>query len=525
MGIWSKKSMAVLQAEDDDAGAVFRTIERRHAHALRLALAPNEREIHRGMTAAERDEERRVTVDVTSLAAQIRSETQLPRPDLARIARLGEQLAGAKAARSAARDRLFARDPALAVWRGLGGAAGAAEALAALGSPTPVLAQFVVGDDDLLVVITRGQRSAPLEQRAYVAHVDARTVTQRITQALDPVAIRDGASWRKAGLEVVKLFPPSAWSAIASAPHVLIAPDDVLWHVPFEALPVEEGVLGDRAAVRYVGSATSLLPPPDTAPKLSAAPLVVAAPELTAAAKERMSATAPDWNVRADAGADAEARAAASTVGVAAEAVLAGAAATEISFRERAAAASLLHVAAPFRVNSASPLFSPILLGGDANAATADRDGLLEAREVFDLNLHAGAVVFTDGAALSMRAAALALGVVRWAWRAAGVPAIVAPRWSADPAATKTLLNEFYKQIGEGQSVDDALRRAQTAVRARQETSAPYFWAGWMVVGAPERTKGEERAEKTKHGGTEITESLYSGEDLDERSLPKRRLR
>jgi hypothetical protein len=153
----------------------------------------------------------------------------------------------------------------------------------------------------------------------------------------------------------------------------------------------------------------------------------------------------------------------------------------------------MLHVAAPFRVNSASPLFSPILLGSDAPATAADRDGLLEARELFDLDLHARFAVFTDGAALSMRAAAPTVEIVRWAWRAAGVPAIILPRWAADPAATTILLDEFYKRVKQGMSVDEALQRARDVVRSREDMGAPIFWAGWMLLGPPEKT---ERTEK-----------------------------
>ena len=182
--------LAILQAETGDADAAFQTVERRHAHALRIALAPNERDIHRGTTDAERDEERRVTVDVTSIAAQIRSETQLPRPDAARIARLVERLAAAKNARTAARQKLFNRLPQLAVWRGLGRAADAAEALAPLGSPAPLLIEFIVGDEDLLAVVI-DQVDCCLRSRAYVARVESRILTQRITQAVDPATLRN----------------------------------------------------------------------------------------------------------------------------------------------------------------------------------------------------------------------------------------------------------------------------------------------------------------------------------------------
>jgi hypothetical protein len=147
-------------------------------------------------------------------------------------------------------------------------------------------------------------------------------------------------------------------------------------------------------------------------------------------------------------------------------------------------------------VNSASPLFSPLLLGGDATASAPDRDGTLEARELFDLELHARAAVFTDGAALSMRAAAPALDTVRWAWRAAGVSSIVVPRWRSDSTATSMFLEDFYQQVKEGAAVDDALQHASATVRANEEMRAPFYWAGWLLLGTPERADRRGNTEK-----------------------------
>ena len=145
---------------------------------------------------------------------------------------------------------MFNRLPQLAVWRGLGRAADAAEALAPLGSPAPLLIEFIVGDEDLLAVVI-DQVDCCLRSRAYVARVESRILTQRITQAVDPATLRNLDAWHDAAIELVKLFPAAAWTAVANAPRVLIAPDDVLWHVPFEALPVEGGTpLGDRTIVR-----------------------------------------------------------------------------------------------------------------------------------------------------------------------------------------------------------------------------------------------------------------------------------
>ena len=492
--------LAVLQAESGDGRAAFTTVERRRAHALRIVLAANDVDIHRGMTDAEREEERRLTIDVITLAAQIRNETALPHPDGARVARLSEQLVSAKSARTAARQKLFTRLPALAVWRGLAGTADTAAALGPLVPNSPLLAEFIVNDEDLLVVLVGQSAEGALRTDAYVAHVESRDLTERITRALQPASLRDADAWQSAAVDLVKLFPASAWARIAAAPRALIVPDDVLWHVPFEALPVEGGLLGDRTVVQYIASAAALLPSGDDSRAPSRSLLAVASPELTPASTERMIATAPGWPLRIDASPVTEARSVAAALEAPDDAVVTGSSATETMFRERAPSASMLHISAPFRVNSASPLFSPILLAGDATAAP-DRDGLMEARELFDLDLPAQFAVFTDGAALSMRAAAPAAAVVGWAWRAAGVPAIIIPRWPSDPSATATLMEEFYRQVKAGAAIDEALQRARAAVRAKEDMRAPVFWAGWMLLGRPERTEGMEKAARAERTG------------------------
>ena len=68
-------------------------------------------------------------------------------------------------------------------------------------------------------------------------------------------------------------------------------------------------------------------------------------------------------------------------MGITRRTTLTGAAATEATFRNQAAGATLLHVAAPFKINSASPLFSPVLAGGEA----AGLFSLVGAEELLEL--------------------------------------------------------------------------------------------------------------------------------------------
>jgi hypothetical protein len=118
-----------------------------------------------------------------------------------------------------------------------------------------------------------------------------------------------------------------------------------------------------------------------------------------------------------------------------------------------------------------------------AESAAPEADGVLEAREIVNLEIPARAAIFTDGMAMSMRSAGAATPTVQWTWLAAGVPAIVLPRWVGDEAAGDALVTELHARLRAGDAPADALQAARSKVRANAATSAPYYWGGWMAVG------------------------------------------
>jgi CHAT domain len=139
----------------------------------------------------------------------------------------------------------------------------------------------------------------------------------------------------------------------------------------------------------------------------------------------------------------------------------------------------------PFRINGASPLFSPLLTAGERTDQTSSaNDAALEAREVMNMEIPASVVVFADGAAMSMRESADDAAIVQWAWQAAGVPAMVVPRWAVDQPAATQLLTLFHARLRAGDSPSAALHAAVSVLRKREETSAPFYWAGWLLIGA-----------------------------------------
>jgi CHAT domain-containing protein len=126
----------------------------------------------------------------------------------------------------------------------------------------------------------------------------------------------------------------------------------------------------------------------------------------------------------------------------------------------------------------------------------AGSDGLLSFREIFDLKLDADLIVLsacdtaTAATAEATRSAGLRKGgdspldgLVR-SFVAAGARAVLATHWAVpdDFDATETLISTMFKE-GKSRSISGALRASQLEVLGRQETSHPFYWAAFALIG------------------------------------------
>ena len=123
-------------------------------------------------------------------------------------------------------------------------------------------------------------------------------------------------------------------------------------------------------------------------------------------------------------------------------------------------------------------------------------DGLLSFRDIFDLSLDADTIILsacdTAGAATASatREAGITTGgnfaldgLVR-AFVGAGARAVIASHWPVPDSfdATKTLITGLFADAGEV-SVGEALRRSQVKMMDVAETSHPYYWSGFAIIG------------------------------------------
>lgn len=67
----------------------------------------------------------------------------------------------------------------------------------------------------------------------------------------------------------------------------------------------------------------------------------------------------------------------------------------------------------------------------------------------------------------------------------AGVPHVVASRWTVDSVQTQRFVVDFYRKALSGETVSDAMRQTARAMLAQRNTSHPYYWSAFAAYGRP----------------------------------------
>ena len=162
-----------------------------------------------------------------------------------------------------------------------------------------------------------------------------------------------------------------------------------------------------------------------------------------------------------------------------------GRSASEARVRTAAPGADVLHLACHGYVDERFPLESGLALAIEPGGAAAGDNGLLQAWEVFeDLRLEADLVTLSACAtALGREDPGEGLLGLTWAFLYAGARSVVASLWSVSDASTAELMARFYRELSEGATKAEALRRAQLALLEDPAHASPFYWAPFHLVG------------------------------------------
>jgi len=434
-----ENEQALRVAENAKAGLILDTLRAGHAG------------ITRSMTPAERKSEQQLAARLTA----------------ARVERGHDAGAFDRAALEWQKFRsdLYAAHPELKLRRGEAEPLTLAAAGALLPDDATALIEFAVCPDaTYLFTITRDGAGQPNLRVHRIAITEA-ALARAVDAFRNDLAAR-GLGYRDRAISLyTRLLGPAA-DTLRGKRLLAIVPDGPLWGLPFQALVAPDGRhLIEQSAVFYAPSLTVLLE--SSRSRRSPA----AAGGVTLLAMGDPEASLPN-SAR-------EVAALAALYGEGSRAFT-GAQATEAQWKKLAPDYRVLHLATHGNLNRGNPLYSSVVL-----AAGGGDDGLLEGRELLDLELHADLVVLSacETGRGGFRYGEGLVGL-SWALMVAGSPTSLVSQWKVESASTTALMVAFHRALLpklNGKAA--AWRSATLGLLKDAATRHPYYWAAFALIG------------------------------------------
>jgi CHAT domain-containing protein len=481
--------------------------ERAKGRALLDVLVGGRANITRAMTAPEQERERQFQNELASLNRRIQSGSTKPANDEPRLAPLRAQLERTRREYDDFQADLYVTHPELKVQRGQVKPVTLEEAGRLLPDAHCALLEYVVAEkNSYLFVLTRRPGSDGVDLEVHTIALTAADLARRARKFRQQLAERD-LNFRPAAAELFKLLLGPAQRQLAGKTTVLIVPDGSLWDLPFQAL-LEEGdrYLAENHAIAYAPSLTVLremtrLRAQKHAHRSASDPfmlLAMADPELHSGAADPGDAEGQTQITLAYRGeklhrlpeARREMAALQRLYGSRKSEVYSGAEARESRFKSEAGKFRILHLATHGILDNASPMYSSVLLSAEDDGK---EDGMLEAREIMQMELKADLVVLSACETARGRISA-GEGVIglTWALFVAGTPTSVVSQWKVESSSTVALMLAFHRALqseaddrGSVFATARALQRAELQISRSRQYAHPFYWAGFVVVGDP----------------------------------------
>lgn len=347
--------------------------------------------------------------------------------------------------------------------------------------PDEAAIEYLVEEERTLAfLITRKNKQARVRVLTLpIGSRHLRVIVNRLAGAIRQRDLRWAAASRAVYDAVIRPLEPE----LASFRHICVIPDGDLWSVPFDVLRDDHGVaLIEKATISYSPSLLMLRDMrrgrPAGGPRTL---LAMANPTINSGTTALVRSIDSNAPLGALPDAEREVEKLRDLYGRSHADVRVGAAALESVFKREAGEFSVLHIATHGMLDDHSPIYSCLVLAPDAHD-----DGLLEMREIVNLDLHADLAVLSacDTARGQISRGEGVVGL-SWAFLAAGCPTTVVSQWKVDSAATEQLMIAFHRDLIESnfRSAADALRRAKLALMKDPRYRHPFYWAPFIVVG------------------------------------------
>jgi len=493
------QEMVGLLADNKRPMEALAYAERAKGRALLDVLEHGRIKITKAMTPAEREREEQLEHQLVSLNNRVSAQKAAPKPDGALLEELNATLAKSRLEYSAFHADLYAAHPELKAQRGeVEIASDTIESASdALLSPDVALLEFEVGEEQtyLFVVTGKGQANSR-ELAAYKIPISSKELRQKAERFREQLAQRS-LEFRPLARDLWKLLVEPAQAQLASRHTLIVVPDGPLWNLPFQALVSDSNrYLLEDYAISYVPSLTVLRvmirlqqKNRETTPATSSTLLAMGNPAIGKTVSDRLQLAFRDEKLAPLPEAETEVKTLGKLYGTGESVVYVGAQAREDRFKAEAGKARILHLATHGFLNDSNPMYSHLVLSADEKGSD---DGLLETREIMDLDLRADlAVLSACESGRGRVGAGEGLIGLSWAFFVAGTPTTVVSQWKVESQSTTELMTAFHRaRQAELRSESPfatarSLRRAELQLLRTSRYAHPFYWAPFVVVGNP----------------------------------------
>jgi len=470
--------------------------ERSKARVLLDTLQGGRANLRESLSTEEHQAEKTQRLKLVELNSRLTSELRRDKPDAPRIAALRTDVEKARLEYEALETSLFAAHPELRLRRGQASIITTDEIGRLLQDTMSALIEYVVGEDrTYLFVITKSEPTREVQVRAYTIPIRKEELARQTETFRVQLANRD-LGFSATGHKLYDLLVRPAQAQLSGKTNLVIVPDEKIWELPFQALLTESGqYLLEKSSVSYAPSLTVLgemsghrkrdARSPDPIPSRYSL-LALGNPDIGKETIDKALLTVSDEKLAPLPQAAREARALGQLYGASQSKVYVGAEAREDRFKAEASQARVLHFATHGILNNTSPMYSHLAL----SQGSAGEDGLLEAWELMQMDLHAElAVLSACETARGRFGPGEGMIGLTWALFMAGVPATLVSQWKVDSASTRELMVNFH-QLARPTAVStariakaEALRRAALKVMKNPGTRHPFYWAGFVMYG------------------------------------------
>ena len=481
--------MVDLLVSQEEYARALTFAEQSKARVLLDVLQSGRSSVRKSLSPQEQRAEEQQRFRLVSLNSQLTGEMRSNKSDSSRLAELKARIEKARLDYEDFETRLYVTHPELKVHRGEANIINPQELAELLTDPTSVMLEYVVTADKIyLFTLTKFVGKIEADVRAYTLPVKRGDLAKLTETFRRQLAARD-LGFRASAIKLYELLLKPAESQLRGKTNLVIAPDDSLWELPFQALLTGGNrFLMEEAAIAYTPSLTVLRDmrrrPKDQA--ASTTLLALGNPVLGKETVDRAALTLRDGKLDPLPEAEEEVRSLRQLYGAGSR-VYIGLEAREDRVKSEAGQAKVLHFATHGMINNASPMYSHLALAQGGSG----EDGLLEAWELMQLDLKADlAVLSACETARGRIGAGEGMIGLSWAMFIAGVPSIVVSQWKVESAGTRDLMVNFHRgltwQPGTQKTTPakaEALRRAALKLIKNPETSHPFYWAGFVLVG------------------------------------------